>query len=45
MARYTKYELKQEIDFVYITKDGKRFADLEEAIKHQKQFKRVNYEV
>ena len=32
-----KYDLKQEIDFIYITNDGKKFVYLEDAIKHQKK--------
>ena len=36
MARYDKYDLKQEIDFIYITNDGKRFVYLDQAIKHQR---------
>ena len=27
--------IKTELDFVYITKDGKKFLDRDEAVKHQ----------
>lgn len=36
MARLDNSEIKQELGFVYITKDGKRFADIDEACEHQK---------
>ena len=34
-----QYDIKQELDFVYITKDGKRFVELSKAIAHQKRIK------
>ena len=27
--------IKTELDFVYITKDGRRFLDRDEAVKHE----------
>ena len=27
--------IKTELDFVYITKDGKKFLDRDEAVKHE----------
>ena len=39
MARLDKYNIKTELDTIYITIDGKRFLSLEKAIKHQKKGK------
>jgi hypothetical protein len=39
-SRYDEHGIKQEIDFIYITKDHKKFVDLEDAIKHQKKITR-----
>ena len=36
-----KYNITYELDCVYITKDGKRFLDLDKAIKHQKKIKQT----
>ena len=46
MARLIdKHEIKHELDNVYITFDGKRFLDLNEAVKHQKKLKnRYDYD-
>ena len=30
-----KYDLKHELDSVYMTKDGKRFLNIDQAIEHQ----------
>ena len=35
-----EYNIRQEIDFVYITEDGKTFVDVDKAVKHQKM---INY--
>ena len=34
-----KHNIVYELDCVYITKDGKRFLNLDKAIKHQKTIK------
>lgn len=44
MARLIdEYDIKHEIDNVYITLDGKRFILLEDAVKHQKNLKSKHY--
>ena len=42
-SRYDKYEIKQEIEIIYITKDHIKFVDLEDAIEHQKKISRKHY--
>ena len=37
MARLKEHYISTELDFVYITKDGKRFISTEEALKHQEK--------
>ena len=39
MIKAEKYEIKFELDDVYITNDGKRFLDIDDAIKHQIKLK------
>ena len=39
MNEIDKYNIKQEIGFVYITKDGKKFCNTKDAIKHSKNIK------
>ena len=39
MARLDEQGIATELDFIYITRDGKRFISMEEAIKHRKKIK------
>ena len=37
MIKADNYDIKYELDFVFQTKDGKKFIDVDKAIKHQKK--------
>ena len=40
MIKAEKYDIKFELTNVYITDDGKKFLDIDKAIKHQKSLKK-----
>tara|TARA_Y100001963_G_C6700960_1_gene409461 strand:- start:825 stop:968 length:144 start_codon:yes stop_codon:yes gene_type:complete len=43
MGSSAKDKIKSEIDFVYISTDGKRFLDLKSAIEHQEKIDSIYF--